>query len=290
MTPVPDTFAHGPTRVHGKANSASRAPLTQVDMTVLATVADSYTLEVATEGALVRAAQALRHRIFAGELGAVLHSPQPGLDVDPFDAHCDHLVIRTESGEVVGTYRMLPPGRSPRLYSEGEFDLRGLAPLRGALVETGRSCVHPDHRTGAVINLMWAGIARYMHLHGHRWLAGCASVPLTDGGATVAGVWGLVLRRHLAPPAWRVTPHRPWPVDAVPVPGHAVVPPLLRGYLRLGAWVCGPPAYDPDFDVADFPVLLGLDRVDPRYLRHFLGGSGGRPQGLSGRQEPSDRR
>jgi putative hemolysin len=239
-------------------------------MTILA-AARSYTLQVATEGAQVRAAQALRHRVFAEELGATLHTLVPGLDVDPLDAHCDHLVIQDGTDEVVGTYRMLPPGRGPRLYSDGEFDLRGLAPLRGALVETGRSCVHPDHRTGAVINLMWAGIARYMHLHGHRWLAGCASVPVADGGATAAGVWDLARRRHLAPPAWRVTPRRPWPVDAVPVPARTVVPPLLRGYLRLGAWICGPPAFDPDFDVADFLVLLALDRVDPRYLRHFLG-------------------
>ncbi len=235
-----------------------------------------YTLEVATEGDLVREAQALRHRVFAGELGARLHSPEPGLDVDEFDADCDHLVIRAWTGEhaeVVGTYRMLPPGRRPHLYSDGEFDLRGLAPLRGGLVETGRSCVHPDHRSGAVISLMWSGIARYLHLHGYRWLVGCASVPLDDGGATAAGVWELARRRHLAPPAWRVTPRRPLALDTVAgTAGRTVVPPLLRGYLRLGAWICGAPAHDPDFGVADFLVLLGMDRVDPRYLRHFLGG------------------
>jgi putative hemolysin len=232
-----------------------------------------YTLHMATEGGQVRAAQALRHQVFAGELGAVLHSPEPGLDIDPFDADCDHLLIQAEpSGEVVGTYRMLPPGRRDRLYSDVEFDLRGLAPLRPAMVETGRSCVHPDHRTGAVINLMWTGIARYMHLHGHRWLVGCASVPLSDGGATAAGVWELTRRRHLAPPAWRVTPRVPWPTTTPALTGHRVtMPPLLRGYLRLGTWVCGPPAHDPDFDVADFLVLLGLDRVDPRYMKHFLG-------------------
>jgi putative hemolysin len=166
---------------------------------------------------------------------------------------------------------MLPPGRGTRLYSDGEFDLRGLAPLRDSLVETGRSCVHPDHRTGAVINLMWAGIARYMHLSGYRWLVGCASVPLADGGATAAGVWQLAQGKHLAPPAWRVEPRRPWPVDVAEAPHRTAVPPLLRGYLRLGAWICGAPAHDPDFDVADFLVLLPLDRVDPRYLRHFLG-------------------
>src|SRR5262249_17251849 len=152
-------------------------------------------------------AQRLRYRVFAEELGAALYSDEPGLDRDAFDPYCDHLVIRDESnGAVVGTYRMLPPHRAReagRLYSDGEFDLAGLAPLRPALVETGRSCVDPDHRSGAVINLMWAGIARYMHLAGYRWLGGCASVPLDDGGSTAAGVWELAQRKHLAPPAWR---------------------------------------------------------------------------------------
>ena len=249
-------------------------------MTILAvaapTEATGYTLLVATDGAQVQAAQRLRYQVFADELGAQLPATGAGEDVDRFDAYCDHLIIREERiGSVVGTYRMLPPHRAAEaggLYADGEFDLAGMGQLRGRLVETGRSCVHPDHRTGAVINLMWAGIARYMHRHGYRWLAGCASVPLDDGGPSAAGVWDLAQRKHLAPPAWRVRPHRPWPVRAAsPAYGPVVVPPLLKGYLRLGAWICGAPAFDPDFNCADFFVLLSLDRVDKRYLRHFLG-------------------
>jgi putative hemolysin len=237
---------------------------------------------VASRDAEIRAAQRLRHMVFAGEMGAQLHSSQPGLDVDEFDRHCDHLVVRDEgTGATVGTYRLLRPGRAPqRLYSETEFDLSDLAPLRDMLVEAGRSCVHPDHRSGAVINLMWTGIARYLHLHGHRWLAGCASVPLTDGGNAAACVWELARTRHLSPPRLRVRPHRPYPVSPPAVPDRAAllraVPPLLRGYLRLGAWICGEPAYDPDFEVADFFVLRSVDRMNPRYLDHFLGaGAGG---------------
>lgn len=247
-----------------------------------------YTLLVAQQQAEVHAAQRLRHRVFAGEMGAVLHSSQPGLDVDEFDAHCDHLVVREDrTGEIVGTYRMLPPDgarRADGLYCETEFAIPGLAGLREGLVETGRSCVHPDHRTGAVVNLVWAGIARYMLLTGYRWLVGCASVPLrTPGapdGALAAGVWETVKARHLAPEQYWVQPHRPWDVAAAPAssgaettlrPRPATLPPLLRGYLRLGAWVCGPPAHDLDFGVADFLVLLSLDRMDPRYVRHFLG-------------------
>jgi putative hemolysin len=245
-------------------------------MTVLAvsapaTGAARYTLRIAADAAEIAAAQRLRYRVFADELGATLHTPVPGQDIDDFDAHCDHLIVVEESsGAVVGTYRMLPPGRSPRRYSAGEFDLSALDGLEADLVETGRSCVDAMHRDGAVINLIWAGIARYLHLTGHRWLAGCASVGLEDGGAIAAGVWELALRKHFSPTEYRVLPHRPWPLVERPA-GRVAVPALLRGYLRLGAWICGAPAYDPDFQCADFFVLLDTDRLDPRYLRHFLG-------------------
>ncbi len=235
--------------------------------------ATRYSLLLTTDSADVEAAQRLRHRVFADELGARLDTLRPGLDADRFDEFCDHLVVREDAtGEVVGTYRMLPPQRARAagaLYSDGEFALDALDPIRPSLVETGRSCVHPDHRAGAVVGLVWAGIARYMLLTGNQWLAGCASVPLADGGAQAAGVRETVFARHLAPAAYRVAPHRPW----VPDTPHrrTVLPPLLRGYVRLGAWVCGEPAHDPDFDCADFFVLLGLDHIDQRYLKFFLG-------------------
>ncbi len=263
--------------------------------------APSYSILVAGTPTEVAAAQRLRHLVFAEEMGARLHTPISGLDIDEFDDYCDHLLIREDrSGEIVGTYRMLPPHRAAaigRIYSDGEFDLTGLADLRHLIVETGRSCVHPDHRSGAVINLMWTGIARYLHLHGHRWLAGCASVPLADGGTGLPGaaasagtglpgaaasggdvaasVWAVVREKHLAPPRLRATPRVPYPLGPAPTTDRAkllaAVPPLLRGYLRLGAWIGGEPAHDADFGVADFFVLLSLDRVDTRYLRHFLG-------------------
>src|SRR5262245_2409074 len=144
-------------------------------MTLLASAALApsgvrYTLRIAVDAAEIRAAARLRHEVFAGELGAHLVTAVDGLDVDEFDGVCDHLIVVAEdSAEVVGTYRMLPPGRSARRYSDTEFDLSALAPIAGELVEAGRSCVHPAHRDGTVINLMWAGIARYMHLSGYRW-------------------------------------------------------------------------------------------------------------------------
>lgn len=238
-------------------------------------VASRYSLLLTTDPDQVRAAQRLRHDVFAGELGATLHSSEPDLDVDRFDAWCDHLVVIEEAtGAVVGTYRMLPPDRAIAaggLYAEGEFALSALDPLRHGMVETGRSCVHPAHRDGAVINLAWAGLARYLLLTGNRWVVGCASVSLHDGGTTAAAVSDRVVARHLSPADRRVTPHRPWDPTGHPRPARTVLPPLLRGYLRLGAWVCGPPAHDPAFGCADFLVLLGLDHLDARYTRFFLG-------------------
>ena len=236
-----------------------------------------YALVLTTEPEAVRAAQRLRHRVFADEPGARLTTDEPGVDVDRFDAFCDHLIVREErTGEVVGTYRMLPPERARAagsLYAQREFVIDELAPLRRSLVETGRSCVHPDHRSGAVVGLVWAGIARYMLLTGNRWLTGCASVPLADGGGTAAAVWDRALARHLSPEPFRVRPFVPWDPSGIARPRTLVMPPLLHGYLRLGAWVCGPPAHDEAFGCADFLVLLGLDHMDPRYVRFFLGGT-----------------
>ncbi|MFD5419920.1 GNAT family N-acetyltransferase [Streptomyces sp. NPDC127069] len=234
-----------------------------------------YTVRLARDEDEVRAAQRLRHQVFAGELGARLDGPEPGLDSDAFDAYCDHLlVLDEETGQVVGTYRLLPPERAAvagRLYSEGEFDLSALAPIRPDLVEVGRSCVHPDHRNGAVIALIWAGLARYMERTGHNWLAGCCSIPLADGGVLAAATRETVLARNLAPQEYRVTPHLPWNPDGVTLPGTRLeLPPLLRGYIRLGAWVCGEPALDAEFGCADLYVLLSLRRTNPRYLNHFL--------------------
>lgn len=238
--------------------------------------AGSYTISIADSDEQVAAAQQLRYDVFAGDLGAQLHATTPGLDADDFDELCDHLIVQHEpTGDVVGTYRLLPPGRGGRLYSETEFDLGGVARLRPELVEAGRSCVHPAHRGGSVINLMWSGLARYALLGGYRYLAGCASVPLDDGGRAAHDTWQLAERKHISPAELQVRPFRPWRSneDSPRRPSYATLPPLLRGYLRLGAWVCGPPAHDPDFGVADFFVLLPLAELDQRYLRFFLGTS-----------------
>lgn len=227
-----------------------------------------YTVGLATSAADLQAAQKLRYAVFAEEMGALLDSPVSGLDADRFDAFCDHLLVR-DGSEVVGTYRLLPPGRKERLYADAEFDLTALAPLRKGLVEAGRTCVHPGHRNGTVVALMWAGIARYMVSGGHQWLAGCCAVPLDDKGALAAAV---AERVPLGPEEYRVTPRAPWrPKKRAALPDRFVPPALMRGYLRLGSWVCGAPAHDGDFGTADFFMLLPMANVNARYLRHFLG-------------------
>ena len=237
--------------------------------------APRYSMLLTRDSDEVVAAQRLRYQVFAGEMGATLHSDSPGLDVDYFDQFCDHLVVRDDhTDEIVSTYRMLPPewaAKAGHLYSESEFDLTRIASMREDIVETGRSCVHPDHRKGAVVSLMWAGIARYMQLVGRTKLAGCASIPLADGGSYAAAVWNSVREKNMSPPEYRVRPLNPWLYDGAQPPSRPALPPLLKGYLRLGAWVCGPPAHDPDFGVADLFVLLDIEKVDQRYVKFFMG-------------------
>lgn len=234
-----------------------------------------YSVGLAHDAGEIEAAQRLRWDVFAGELGARLPSREPGIDRDLFDAYCEHLVVRDdETGEVVGTYRILSPAAARRAgcyHSESEFDLTRLQLLREGIVEVGRSCIHRAHRSGAVISLLWAGLARYMLASGHRYLAGCASMSMGDGGHAAASVFERLRARHLAPIEYRVFPRHCLPLDELDCRRPADVPPLLRGYLRARAWICGEPAWDPDFNTADFFLLLPLARLNPRHARHFFG-------------------
>ncbi len=218
-------------------------------------------------------AQRLRWKVFADELGARLNTTLPGHDVDLFDPYCDHLLVRDDEGQLVGTYRVLPPHQAKRvggLYAETEFDLTRLIHLRSRLLELGRACVHRDHRNGAVIMALWAGLAEYMQRHGLDAMIGCTSVSMRDGGHYAASLWARLRRTHLAPIEDHLLPRLPLPVDSLRQDLPAEAPALLKGYLRVGARICAAPAWDPDFNTADFPLLLRLRDVNPRYARHFL--------------------
>ena len=231
----------------------------------------------------VRAAQRLRYRVFVGELGARLTIP-PGApaehDVDRYDDHCEHLIVRTlprhgGDGEVIGTYHVLLPAAARRAggyYSESEFDLAPLAPLRAGMVELGRSCVHPDWRAGGVILALWGALGELMRRYRMTAMVGCASVGMHDGGHYAARVCRSLSERHLADAAWRVWPHRPLPLAELRDDLRVEPPPLVKGYIRCGARLLGPPAWDPEFNTADLPLLMRIEDLPDRYRRHFVEG------------------
>jgi putative hemolysin len=235
-------------------------------------------VRLARTDAEIEDAQRLRYRVFAQEMGARLDTRREGRDEDCFDAWCEHLIVRDErSGAVVGTYRVLAGECARRLgtfYAETEFDLTRLARVRDGLCEIGRACVDPAYRGGPALLLLWQGIAALMRERGSTHLIGCASIPIADGGAHAQRLWNELAPNHLAPIEYRVFARVPlWPRDA-PFPAHAAgatpIPSLLRGYLRMGAWIGGEPAHDGAFRTADLFMLLPLDRMEAKYARHWL--------------------
>ena len=230
----------------------------------------------------VAAAQRLRYRIFANEMGASLSVPPgtpPDHDADAFDAHCEHLLVRTvataaRASEVVGTYRVLTPGGAAMaggLYSDGEFDLATLDALRPRMAELGRSCIAPAWRQGGVILMLWSTLAEFMHRNRLDLMVGCASVPMHDGGHYAASLWRRLSHTHLAPVARQVKARLSLPVDDLDQTLEVEPPALIKGYLKCGAQVLGAPAWDPDFGCADLPMLLDLADLPSSYRRRFLG-------------------
>lgn len=244
-------------RLHPQANPAAR-----------------YRLRLAQSEEDLRAVQQLRFEIFNLELHEGLgESYLTGRDEDPFDAVCDHLFVEDlATGSPVGTYR-LQTGSVAALglgyYSAGEFDLRPFEARRGEIVEIGRACVHAEHRSLAVLNLLWRGLVAYTEARGGRFLLGCSSIPTVDVGLGLA-LYHQLSASHLAPGAWQTNP---WPHLACSAPGTLASPPplprLLRGYLAAGARICGPPALDREFGVIDFLTLLDLAALPLSYRAHF---------------------
>ncbi len=227
----------------------------------------------------VRQAQRLRYKVFADEMGARLDTKLPGHDVDLFDNYCEHLLVRDElTREVVGTYRLLTPAQATRVgstYSDLEFDLTRLRTLRESMVELGRSCVHPDYRTGGVIMALWGALAEFMVRNKLDTMIGCASIPMLHNGVVsgdvAASIWQQLKQTHLAPIEHHVRPRLPLPVERLDGSLLVEPPALIKGYLRLGAKVLGAPAWDPDFNTADLPMLMRINDLPPRYRKHFLG-------------------
>ena len=227
----------------------------------------------------VRAAQRLRYDVFAGEMGARLSTPIEGHDVDLFDNYCEHVLVRDQlTQQVVGTYRVLTPVQAKRVgstYSDTEFDLTRLRLLRERMVELGRSCVHPDHRHGGVIMALWGALADFMQRNQLDTMIGCASVPMLHNGMVsgdvAASIWRRLKQTHLAGIEYHVRPRLPLPIEQLDSTLDVEPPALIKGYLRLGAKVLGAPAWDPDFNTADLPMLLRISDLPSRYRKHFLG-------------------
>ena len=230
----------------------------------------------------VREAQRLRYHVFAGEMGARLASTLPGHDVDVFDDYCEHLLVRdVASGQVIGTYRVLTPAQAQRAgstYSDTEFDLTRLRGLRERMVELGRSCVHPEHRHGGVIMALWGALTEFMVRNQLDVMIGCASIPMLHNGVVsgdlAASIWHQLKQTHLAPIECHVLPRLALPVEELDHTLQIDPPALIKGYLRLGAKVLGAPAWDPDFNTADLPMMMRIADLPSRYRKHFLGAAG----------------
>jgi putative hemolysin len=173
---------------------------------------------------------------------------------------------------------VLTPAQARRIgstYSDTEFDLTRLRDLRERMVELGRSCVHAQHRQGGVILALWGALAGFMNRNKLDTMIGCASIPMWHNGVTsgdaAASIWRQLSATHMAPIQYHVQPRLPLPVHRLDGELQIEPPALIKGYLRLGAKVLGPPAWDPDFNTADLPMLMRIDDLPARYRKHFLG-------------------
>jgi putative hemolysin len=197
-----------------------------------------------------------------------------GAETDRYDEFAEHLVAReNSSGAVVGTYRMISPDAAARaggLYAESLFDLSRLTKIRAHLLEIGRACVHRGHRNGAVINLLWRGVAEHAIRTGCTYVAGSPSIPLARGGSTAATLWDELSHGHMAPQDLRAVPHTPWIADGIPRTANFRMPPVVQAYLRAGALVCGPPAHNTAFPSADFFMLLDMRTMSAQHARRYL--------------------
>lgn len=247
----------------------------------------SYVNEIASTDEHVRESQRLRYQIFGEELGAELHG-EGDLDVDKFDEHCDHLLIRaTDTGKVIASTRLLSEENAKlagSFYSATEFDLSNLEKIPGRQLEMGRTCVHPEYRNGTVINMLFNGISNYMVDEGFAQIFGCASVSWqTEGegdGQQVYAIMRKVREKYLIEPEYRITPNISVPDIEEDVSVIPNLPPLLKAYLALGCKACGEAAWDADFQVADVPVLLRIPQMNPRWAKRFLGAEKAREVGL----------
>lgn len=219
--------------------------------------------------------QRLRYEVFNLELGEGLStSDRSGLDIDPFDSFCDHLMVRDlETGKLVGTYR-LQTGQVARknlgYYGNQLFDFSVYEPVRKELLELGRACVHIDFRNIMVLHALWKGIAVYAIRNDSRYLVGCSSISSQNENAGVA-MYESLKDKYLVEPSLRTTPQPGHDCRSDGAPVDAARPPrLFRAYLEISGRICGPPAIDREFKTIDFLTLVDLANLPDRVRTRFF--------------------
>jgi putative hemolysin len=247
--------------------------------------ARALSVRLASSDADIAAAQTLRWQVFCQEQGAIVDGAAGCLDVDPFDAVCDHLLVEdsgTGAPVVVGTYRLLRESVARRhsgFYSAGEYHLDGLSGFPepySELLELGRSCVAPAYRDAGTIQLLWRGIASYLELHRISLMFGCASFHGTDP-ADHADTLSYLYHNHLAPPHLRASalPERHVEMGRLPIGGYDArqamrkLPPLIKGYLRVGAMVGDGAVIDAPFNTVDVFMVMPVSAISARHLGRF---------------------
>ncbi|MBK8395221.1 MAG: GNAT family N-acetyltransferase [Leptospiraceae bacterium] len=225
----------------------------------------------------------LRYNVFNLEMGEGLpESRQAQKDRDEYDYFCEHLIVKDETNDrIVGTYRILNRSVAKEnigFYSENEFDLRKLYEFKDEVAEVGRSCVHPDYRDGSVISLLWSGFGEYMLQNNVRYLMGCGSIHSVDPIAASQAYAYLKENKALASDEFGVTPYPSHSLEGFD-PNYLIedkkaiiksIPPIIKGYVRLGAKICGYPAVDRVFGTTDMFVLFDRKEIDARYGKHYL--------------------
>jgi len=231
----------------------------------------------------IEQALSLRYNVFNVEMGEGLpQSAATQKDRDEYDYYCDHLIVidKSQENSVVGTYRILRREVAKAnigFYSENEFNLSKLYELEDELAEVGRSCVHPEYRNGSVISLLWAGLGEYMQEYNLRYLMGCGSIHSTDPKVGSEAYAFVRENNALADDRFDI---RPLPTHELKGfdPNYKIInlkevskniPPLIKGYLRLGAKICGTPALDSVFGTIDVFVMFDFMNITERYLKKY---------------------
>ena len=208
----------------------------------------------------------LRHNMF-------FEGTSNGIDFDIYDLKADHLIVKDNDKDmIIGTYRIISSEVADSFYSESEFKMDFIHDLKGLKLEVGRACVHPEFRGGIGVNLLWQGLGAYMRLANPKWFFGCSSIPTTDLEET-SNLNNYLLENYLSPKQWQASPMEKMPWDfsssKMDEDKKPAVPALLKAYLKIGAYVCGEPCWDPDFKVLDYLTLVEVDKIPENYLKRF---------------------